>query len=54
MSSYNPAVKVPGARLASLDGMRGVAAIMVALYHWGLATAPLANPATLQSTSFFN
>lgn len=44
---------IPAGRLASLDGMRGVAALMVALYHWGLATEPLAQPGYLAVDFFF-
>lgn len=44
---------IPHGRLASLDGMRGVAALMVALYHWGLATSPIAQPGYLAVDFFF-
>ncbi|NLR69413.1 acyltransferase [Novosphingobium sp. ERN07] len=39
-------------RYAALDGMRGLAALAVALYHWGLATTPIV-PAGYLAVDFF-
>ena len=43
----------PVERYTTLDGMRGIAALAVALYHWGLATTPLAEPGYLAVDFFF-
>jgi peptidoglycan/LPS O-acetylase OafA/YrhL len=40
-------------RFATLDGMRRIAALAVALYHWGLATQPLARLGYLAVDFFF-
>lgn len=48
-----PVSRQPAERLATLDGMRGIAALAVALYHWGLATQPLAEPGYLAFDFFF-
>lgn len=39
-------------RYTTLDGMRGLAALAVALYHWGLVTSPVA-PAGYLAVDFF-
>lgn len=40
-------------RYSTLDGMRGIAAIAVALYHWGFATERMAEPGYLAVDFFF-
>ena len=53
MTSEKATSSIPNGRLASLDGMRGIAALMVALYHWGFVAEPSARPGYLAVDFFF-
>ena len=53
MTSEKATSSIPNGRLASLDGMRGIAALMVALYHWGFVAEPIARPGYLAVDFFF-
>lgn len=53
MTGLSAAQSADSNRYTTLDGMRGVAALGVALYHWGFATAPLARPGYLAVDFFF-